>query len=89
MKTIKNNETQWWDNQYFYTREKLVLNRFNIYPKVSDEGRLTPFINFIFVLMKLSIKLMKNEGMTLNEKEMEFIVETRGSSLYNQIKLDF
>lgn len=32
---------------------------------------------------------MKNEGMNLKEKEMEFIVETRGSSLYNQIKLDF
>lgn len=32
---------------------------------------------------------MKNEGMTLKEKEMEIIIETRGSSLYNQIKLDF
>ncbi|CAD8073301.1 unnamed protein product [Paramecium sonneborni] len=88
MKTIKNNGKEWWNQQTFHTLEKLITNRFDIYPKVVQEGRITPFLNFILLLIKLSIKLMKLEGMTLQEKEIEFIYDTKGSMLYNQIKLE-
>lgn len=33
--------------------------------------------------MKLSIKLMNLEGLNLQEKEIEYIVDTKGSNLYN------
>ncbi|CAD8162629.1 unnamed protein product [Paramecium pentaurelia] len=88
MKSIKYNGNEWWNSQTFYSLEKLITNRFNIFPKVVEEGRITPFINFILLLMKLSIKLMNLEGMTLQEKEIEIIVDTKGINLYNQIKLD-
>ncbi|CAD8083753.1 unnamed protein product [Paramecium sonneborni] len=88
MKTIKNNGNEWWNKQSFHTLEKLITNRFNIFPKVVEEGRITPFLNFIQLLIKLSIKLMNLEGMTLDEKEIELIFDTKGSILYNQIKVD-
>ncbi|CAD8176104.1 unnamed protein product [Paramecium octaurelia] len=88
MKTIKNNGKEWWNQQTFYSLEKLITNRFNIFPKVVQEGRITPFLNFILLLIKLSIKLMKLEGMTLQEKEIQPIYDTKGSILYNQIKLE-
>ncbi|CAD8069568.1 unnamed protein product [Paramecium primaurelia] len=88
MKSIKNNGKEWWNKQTFYSLEKLITNRFDIYPKVVEEGRITPFLNFILLLMKLSIKLMQMEGMTLQEKEIQPIFDTKGSMLYNQIKLE-
>lgn len=59
----------WWNDKYFYSREKLIQNQFGIFSQhVEEQGQITPILSFFKLMGKISIKLLEQEGIIYEEK---------------------